>query len=392
MIGRRLVSGPRAASAWRRVLGLAGLIVPCLSASPSSPPQFGNAQELLAHYERADYDTVTAALAAVTDFSHLRDEFERVANEWITNAAAAEASRRRLVAATVALEIGKSAVDRDWLAVRPLVEWACALLRDGPPRPAERTWHLASIALASRARDTRLLLGVEGPDLWYRSPNSAHPLPALGNPVAPYGWKNIDHLAHAERRFPDEARFQLARMFALEPALENVPPRDNRWPRVYWRVAVQDEQGRMAIRRYETLLNHLEIGAEARLRTGSLWLRVGEPGRAIQHLSLADSRSREPFIRYLARYFAGEANELLGRPVLAREAYRAALEVVPGAQSGVVRLSVRLFLEGRRIDATELATRSLAMTPRPADPWRLYSYGDFRMWETLIASLRANLR
>ena len=71
-----------------------------------------------------------------------------------------------------------------------VVEWACSVLREGPPLPAERTWHVAAIAALERFR----------------------------------GQSSLDsHIEHAESRFPNDPEWALAR--AVSQELQTWPDR-----------------------------------------------------------------------------------------------------------------------------------------------------------------------
>jgi hypothetical protein len=119
----------------------------------------------------------------------LRDELKDVAGTWTTAAGRPSEVRRRLVAATVALELANAKMDSEWVALRELVEWGCELLRRGGPSDAERIWQRASIALAGGALDDALL---------YRTRTGLR----------------YDHASHASG-FPDDSRIAFARRFAV---------------------------------------------------------------------------------------------------------------------------------------------------------------------------------
>ena len=74
-------------------------------------------------------------------------------------------NRRRLIAATFALEAIRPAMERivptpGSPVAAPILEWACQLLRTTPaPLPAERWWHLAAVALIERSFNQDPLTG-----------------------------------------------------------------------------------------------------------------------------------------------------------------------------------------------------------------------------------------
>jgi tetratricopeptide (TPR) repeat protein len=102
--------------------------------------------------------------------------------------------------------------------------------------------------------------------------------------------------------------------------------------------------------------------------------------------------SDDPFVSYLAQFLSGRTYALLGRGDQAEAAFRRALEILPNTQSASEALSAQLFSRGRPDEAYALIERSFVARQRPADPWRLYGYGDFRMWPGLIERLRAALK
>jgi len=356
---------------------------------------------LLDRYERGDSSEVLRELARVRDFDGFRKALAQVAVSW-TAADSTDMSRRRLVVATLALEAVRAGLEERWTSVRVLLEWACEWLRQAPQGgPLERQWFLASVALAHRARDVRLLLKF---DLAADNPALAGPLLLPPNPVQPYGLKNFDHLSHAEQRFPDEVRFRLARVIAAERPLESVPPRDSAWLDTDALAALAGRSGRaraeldiraewvQSINAYRPFLMDTAVAAEANVRVGSLLLRLREYPRALQHLTQVSTSTTDPFLLYLARFFSGQAYEATTGVNEALEAYRAALDVVPDAQSGVVRTAVILYRQGNRSEASTLVAAALRRSPPPDDPWREYSYGTFHAWPGLIARLRAQLR
>jgi tetratricopeptide (TPR) repeat protein len=383
------------------ICGALVVVVPVVRthATPHQDP-VESVRALLDRYERGEYERVGKALSEVQDWEAARRELSRLAPTWVT-AAGGDGDRNRLIVAAFALEGAHAALDLQWTSGRSLVEWACAFLRESPKGlPAERFWHLASISLADRARDVRLLLGGDVSETPIRPPGQVAP----PNPTQPYGLKYFHHLEHVEKRFPAEPRALLARAFVVEPPLESVAPRDSAWLSDATLAAGAAESGRLrgeqkirgdwtaAIHRYRPLLREPSLRAEVHLRIGNLLLRLHEFQPAISQFDLAEASGQEPFVLYLARFFRAEALESIGRPAEAVTHYRSALSLVPNAQSGAVRLSALLFVGGARSEATEVATAMLASRSQSSDPWRLYSYGDYRLWSHWIRQLRAALK
>jgi len=260
-----------------------------------------------------------------------------------------------------------------WKPPPLLLEWGCELLRRAEtPRPIERWWQLAALAVAQRAEDAQFLVGDT----------------SIGKGVAAGEIGNtqdeITHLEHVRPRFPDERRFVLAEGIA----------RDRFWT---------DD----AVQAYRALANDPDVGAEAMLRLGAMWMRFGQSntaspndGRsqlpesaadAIDQFNAVEALTRDPYIIFLARYFKGRAFEQRGRLEQAEAAYRGAVAAIPHAQSATISLSALLFRSNRRDEAQRLIADMLAQDRPPADPWRTYVHADDRFWPQLIRRLRAEI-
>ncbi len=142
--------------------------------------------DLFGRYERGEFSAAVSEAAQVVVRNDLRvaiRDLNFAVPMWFPENEANE--RRRLAVAAFALEfvmVRRADLWKD--SGYLLLEWACSLLRRNPtPLPAERLWHLAAIGVIEGAAD---------------------------------GVRLEAHLAHAERRFPDEPRFLLARAVAME--------------------------------------------------------------------------------------------------------------------------------------------------------------------------------
>src|SRR5262245_49319378 len=151
------------------VFGMAMAMSPAVhSAAPE------RAVALLDRYARGDFDSAVAAIAPVTDFGPLYRELAAEAPAWMHAGGPADVERRRLAAATVAMEAARIGADHDWKLVQmfmrlenvywkppaQLLEWGCALMRSAPaPTEIEHTWQMAALAVASRAQDYEFLVG-----------------------------------------------------------------------------------------------------------------------------------------------------------------------------------------------------------------------------------------
>ena len=258
-----------------------------------------------------------------------------------------------------------------WQAPPLLVEWGCQLLRaHESPRPIERWWQLAALAVAQRSEDPQFLIGDvnigQGPE--------------RGEIVNTQD--EIKHLDHIIERFPKESRFQLAQGIA----------RDLHFPQE-------------AMVAYRALERDPDVGGEATMRLGAMQVRPRTfvispttPQRGPQNLDAAlrlfdkaETLTRDPYVVFLARYFKGQALARDGRSQDAEIAFAGATDTVPHAQSATIALASLMFADGRRVDAQQLITNMFAADPVPNDPWRGYVHADDRFWPRLIARLRAEI-
>jgi tetratricopeptide (TPR) repeat protein len=378
------------------------VVLASATASPAGRPV--QATPVTAHLDRflrGEFDAVVAGLEATRDYDALLNALEQNGAAWVAAAPEPERSRRRLAAATFALEAGRAAALRhDWkwvqridlnqpwarppaeipIAERPpqtfrafpqvlwktaprLIEWGCALVRtERTPDAAERIWHLAAVAVAQGVGDYEFLAGSP-----FEDRGNAH--------------EEIEHLRHALDRFPMEPRLALAEAIAVEWYTWNT-----------WQTKRPRQQARelqKAIDAFRGMLRDGAIGAEAMVRTGYLRLRNRQTRDALDLFARAETATRDPFVVYLARYFRGVAHERAGQADDAEKAYRSALEVVPHAQSAAFALAARLHTTGRPAAAARLVEETLAVAPPVADPWREYGAADARFWPLLRARLRA---
>jgi tetratricopeptide (TPR) repeat protein len=327
-----------------------------------------NTIALLDRYARGDFDRVTTALESFPTFEPLLKDLEDHAAAWIAAGGASDRARRELAAATFALEAARIGEWKAWKTIQRvqveettysitlwdppalLVEWGCNLLRARPePTEQEHLWHLAAMGVAERAEDFEFLVG-------YRA------LPRS------FLTKVVDHVAHAIARFPSEPRFQLAYGIANE-----------------WNDPLTARGS------FTSLQDDVDSGGEATLRLGAMTLRSGDAAGAMALLTKTESLTRDPWVIYLARYFAGQAAERLDRRADALRFYRGALDVMPRAQSASVALASLLFRGGERTEASSVIQTMLADGVLAPDPWRGYADADDRFWPQLNAALRQEI-
>jgi hypothetical protein len=332
--------------------------------------------DLLDRYLHGQFDGVVGTLANLDTFGAFADQLEAQADTWIEAAPPADRPRRELTAATLALEASRLGLDRAWKTImyvyRPpeeggpfevthwqpparLLEWGCRLLRQhDTPSATERLWQLASIAVAARSEDFEFLIGLPDPDAHKES-------------LTLYAAPTIDHALHLEARFPTEPRFKLAIGIAEE---------------------VHDTRRAAVV--FEQLVDDVDVGGEATMRLGSIALGRGAVDDALRRFGSVESKTRDPWVVYLARFLSGRAEERRNRTADAERHYRRALAVLPRAQSATTALATLLFKDGRKDQAAAMGAAMFGSGTTP-DPWRVYGDGDDRFWPRLIARLRSEI-
>jgi tetratricopeptide (TPR) repeat protein len=146
-----------------------------------------------------------------------------------------------------------------------------------------------------------------------------------------------------------------------------------------------------AIKVYNSLLNDPEVGAEAAVRLGSLYLRRGNVPNAIQNFDQAERLTRDPDLIYLARFYRGQALVRSRHESDAMTAFQAALVVRPASQSASVALAALLAKADRHGEAEALMKAVLDAGPNQTDPNIEYMHGDDRFWPYLLATLRREI-
>ncbi len=359
------------------------IVALCVTSTAPSAQRL-SVTNLLDRYGAGEFDAVAAVLATKIDFGDLLKQLRADGPAWTTAGGTTDRERRELAAATFALEAaradewnewrqrlkqpwlpdGYQALDvLEWSPPPLLIEWGCQLFsRDTTPRPVERVWQLAALAVAERAEDADFLIGT------------------TGEPVA-NSQDEIYHLRHVLDRFPDEPRFRLAYAIAMEW---------RSWPQVPRKPgSVKPASVAAAMAAFEKLEKEEDIAAEVNLRLGALHFRRGNLDEALKRFERVESSTREPYLIYLARYFGAQALTSKGRDADAMRSYARALLAVPNAQSSALPLAGFLFKSDRRAEAYTVAASAFAAYPLPADPWRGYADADDRFWPRLLERLRA---
>jgi tetratricopeptide (TPR) repeat protein len=355
----------------------------CVLAAVSATTQGGpvSLMALLETYASGKHDAAIAQAAARKDLGPLRLQFVQQTPGWI----AGDPGRRAAVAAFI-VELAAARLEDDWGRLSDLIEWTCAqiLRAGGPPTEFERRWHMATTALAGRARVRLWLLGP-----YARLP---HQKP-LTRPLTKDDPPSPLHLMHAIERFPDDPRFQLARVVAWTWGRDSEPNRNMRreWRENVERWGPSRPAQLEAITAFEPLTRVPDVAAEAWIRTGLIHVTVSDHAAALKALEAALPLARTPQLQYLAHFLAGRSHEALQQPDEAIAQYRRALDVVPSAESATIALASLLFLRGDAESSIAMIDKRFAATDPLADPGRLTGYGAYLHWPEIRAAMRAEL-
>jgi tetratricopeptide (TPR) repeat protein len=341
---------------------------------------------LLDTYAAGRHDEAIAKAAALPDLGPLRLQFVQRTQPWIAADPAASAHRRAAAAGFV-VELAAARLESDWGRVSDLIEWTCAqvLRASGPPTPFERAWHMATTALAGRARGRLWLLGPYA-RLPHQKPLKRAPQP--DDPPSPM------HLMHAIERFPDDPDFQLARVIAWTWGRDAEPIRNMRreWRDNANRWAPARPPQLDAIGSFEPLLAMPSVAAEAHLRIGLIYVTVGDHAAALKSFAAAQPIAATAQVRYLSHFLAGRSLEILQREDEAIAQYTRALDVVPNAESATIALASLQFLRNEAEPSIALINQTFANTSSTTDPGRLVGYGAFLHWPAIKAAMRAELK
>ena len=375
------------------------LVTVCLVTSVAAQIRHLDPAAVLDAYAQGRYDEALTPVRLATR-DQAREFLQRLVvsgGQWV-DSVPSERSRRALIAAAFALEAERIRAERgEWAdrendescAGRCVIEWACTLIQTrGAPDEAERTWMLASIALAGGVRDWTFL----------QNP--------LSRPTEKRGERG--HVLHAIARMPDEPRFRLARAVALASrqavTSEMDIPRDGArteqmadpYSRAIERspflVSVLEQRratlGDYAREQFDALVSDPSVGTEARLRIGYLhWVR-GDAAEALSAQRVVAEAAQDPDLKYLANFLAAQAAQALGDLRAAEMHYTAALGARPHSQSAALGLAALLYSRGEATQAYDLVSAAREGRPRDDDSWRLFLYGDFAKLPALVGELR----
>jgi VWFA-related protein len=201
---------------------------------------------------------------------------------------------------------------------------------------------------------------------WYWAEAAA--LEGLRQPEA-----GIFFVDRASMRCPGSARLILAHAVMLDQA---------------WGDSGSPGRSDEVLKAYEDARGFPETALEASLREAWVFFRNGNAGRALGLLGGAPESTPDLQVRYLHFLIEGHVLRGLGRLDAAEAAYRDALAIWPGAQSGRIALMGALVARGAREEAARLADDVLAASTTQVDPWWMYWRGDFRGYPGIVADLR----
>jgi VWFA-related protein len=187
-------------------------------------------------------------------------------------------------------------------------------------------------------------------------------------------------VTRAVAKCPTEPRLQLARAVLLEQ--QSAQPGD-------------PTQAQDVIAAYDAVPKASDAAIEAEIRASWLAHRSNLPGgsdRTLQPLSAAIRTSADTYVRYFGYLIEGHVLRARGEHDAAEAAYRQALLVAPGAQSGRVALMTLLLGRGNGDEAASLSEAVQTTGRQDSDPWWMYSRGDFRVLPSTLARLREMAR
>jgi tetratricopeptide (TPR) repeat protein len=290
---------------------------------------------------------VTNGLRQVTDAAKLMKEFEEGGNPWPATA------HREAAFAIELAEVGL------FSARGPVREQAEALLARHTrfirhplePSELERLWHYAVLTLLQA--------------------------PLRPNVLDVFTMRALE-------RFPDEPRFLLARAIAADQ--RSAAGGALRWAAPNPATSASVEAAKAL---YEIVLGRPEVATEARIRLAFLLHREGKNEDALVRLDEAAARPiDDATLRYLHHLFRGHVLAGLNRGDESLAAYRAALALLPSAQSARVSIMNSLYKRGDRTGAEALAEQIQTEPARVMDPWWMYWQGQYRLHSLVMARLR----
>jgi hypothetical protein len=197
------------------------------------------------------------------------------------------------------------------------------------------------------------------------------------------------HVEHIQRWFPADADILFQHGYyheAIAAPLVQAVARD-----VALNLPSAHEQLREAAELFRLALVSNPDLAEARVRRGRALGGLGRFQEASDELRRALAGVLNVQLRYYAELFLGDADHALGQYASARDCYRRAVALYPGAQSPRLALSLVARLTGDRMAALGEIEQTLSRPPdewAPTDPWWAYHVWQVRRAGDLLAELR----
>jgi hypothetical protein len=155
---------------------------------------------------------------------------------------------------------------------------------------------------------------------------------------------------------------------------------------------------RQAVDSFRAAQQFPTVRAEATLRLAAMLAFEGEHAQALHViadpnvltlLTSVETLTSEPRLVYLSRFLRGHYLHARGALDEATSAYHSALDVIPGAPSARLALGTVLYARGLDPDYDQMFPLVTAATA--TDPWATFRYGDYRLWESRLQALRAQV-
>lgn len=306
------------------------------AAVPPLPERLRSLPDFITAYEQRAYGPVLTSLRHHGDPTDLLRDFQDAGNPWPGNPRREAAFLLELVEPILfstkreTREAGVAAVDRFAKLIRHPLE----------PDVFERYWYFALLAM---------LEGTLRPSLAQRFADEAL------------------------QRFPDEPRFVLSRAIISDQNIK----------------AEMNGDIEVVKKHYADAIALPPTATEARIRLAFFLEQVKQHQEALTHLTAAGAEPiAEPSLRYIRQLVLGHVLWSLNRRDESIAAFRAALAIMPSAQSARVALMNALLLQGDRPGAEGLAAQVQAETTADTDPWWSYWQGQYRLYPYVMARLR----
>jgi VWFA-related protein len=186
------------------------------------------------------------------------------------------------------------------------------------------------------------------------------------------------YVYQALQRFPDEPRFLLSSAIITEQKTAVVEA-----------GTLSNAMIEEVKQKYEAAVAFPTTAVEARIRLAAFLQHTKRPQEALIQLSAAGTQTiEEPALRYLHQLILGHVLWSVNRRDESLAAYRAALAILPNAQSARVALMNALLLQGDRAGAEALAVQVQTEATEAPDPWWAYWQGQYRLHPYVMARLR----